>query len=265
MMRYVAGIEYDGSAYSGWQRQPFLLSTIQTQVEQALSQVANHEVEVVCAGRTDAGVHALEQVIHFDTNANRTPYAWLAGTNRYLPPDIRLQWVQSVAQNFDARRSAQWREYCYCIAHGRQPSALWRKRRYWHRYSLNAEKMHEAAQVLCGEHDFSAFRAADCQSITPWRFIESITVRALNAHLLVVEIRGNAFLHHMVRNIVGTLLAVGDGRESVQWVAQVLASRSRAQAGVTAPAHGLYFKKVGYGAEFNLPLYRSALVDWLGG
>lgn len=252
MQRYAVGVEYDGSEFSGWQRQPFFAHTIQQHIEDALGRIAAHPVQITCAGRTDAGVHALGQVFHFDSAAPREPYAWLAGTNRYLPTAIRLQWIQSVAGTFHARYSALKRRYRYIILNRGQPSALWHKRLLWHPYPLCIDSMNAAAACLHGEHDFSAFRAAECQSATPFRFIESITVTRQN-RLIFIDITGNAFLHHMIRNIVGTLLPIGDGRQPPEKMAQVLAGRDRAQAGVTAAAQGLYFMRAEYPPAFSLP------------
>lgn len=252
MRRYAVGIEYDGSHYSGWQRQPFFDATIQSKVECALSNIAAHPIEIICAGRTDAGVHAAAQVFHFDTAARREDFSWLAGANRYLPQDIRLQWIRQVDNTFHARYSALARYYRYWIKNQGQPSALWVKRCYWHRKRLDAEKMQQGAQYLVGEHDFSAFRSAECQSHTPWRFIQYIKIKE-KQDWHIVDICGNAFLHHMVRNIVGTLLQVGDGRRSPDWIAEVLDSRDRTKAGITAPAQGLYLNGVSYPREYNLP------------
>lgn len=251
MQRYAVGVEYDGTNYSGWQRQPFFAHTIQEKVENAISQVANHKVDIVGAGRTDAGVHAIGQVFHFDSSASRNRHSWLAGSNRYLPSDIRLQWIKPVSNEFHARYSATMRVYSYWIQYGGQPSALWRLRSYWHPYPLNAVAMHEAAQVLCGEHDFSAFRAAECQSRTPWRFVESIDLTDDNGWI-VIRIKGNAFLHHMIRNIVGSLLPIGDNRKDKRWLASILASKDRKQAGITAPAQGLYFEYANYPLKFGI-------------
>lgn len=253
-MRYVAAVEYDGTHYSGWQRQPFLAQTIQEQVERALSKIADHTVEIVCAGRTDAGVHALQQIIHFDSPAPRQPYAWLAGSNRYLPPDIRLQWVYPIDDGFHARYSARRRRYRYLILRRHQPSALWASRCYWYRHPLNVEAMREGAQYLIGEHDFSAFRAAECQAKTANRFIESIHIDC-DPNWLWIDVCGNAFLHHMIRNIVGTLLPVGLEKHAPIWISEVLASRDRRNAGITAPAHGLYFVDAQYESEFDLPAF----------
>ncbi len=217
-----------------------------------MSRIADHPVELVCAGRTDAGVHAIGQIAHFDTVACRETHAWLAGGNTCLPPDIRLQAIVPVRENFHARYDARCRHYRYLIANGGQPSALFRHRCHWHRKPLNTEKMARAAQALLGEHDFSAFRAAQCQARNPFRFIMSLLVRR-HASWVSVHICGNAFLHHMVRNIVGSLLAVGDGRQSVEWLEEVLETRNRRQAGVTAPARGLYLHHVEYPEADRIP------------
>lgn len=251
--RYAALIEYDGSAYLGWQRQPFLSATIQEQIEVALSRVADESIEVICAGRTDAGVHAIGQIAHFDTSAKRSDYAWLTGANRYLPYDIRIRALQAVRSDFHARYDALRRHYRYIILNSPQASALWRMRSQWHSYPLQAESMHSAAQVLLGEHDFSSFRAAECQSATPYRFLESISVIRQH-HWVIVDIVGNAFLHHMIRNIVGSLLMVGDGRRQETWIKTVLECKDRRKAGPTASASGLYFYGVKYPESDNIPI-----------
>lgn len=245
MKRLVATVEYDGTQYSGWQRQPFFHATIQETLETALSQVANEPIETTCAGRTDAGVHAPRQIIHFDTEALRDNRAWLFGVNRYLPDDIRLLWIAETEPDFDARRSAFRRHYRYLIKDDGQKSALWQKRFYTHRKALDVTKIYEASRCLIGEHDFSAFRASECQAKSPFRSIESIEFEYQN-RCLAIDIRGNAFLHHMIRNIVGSLLEIGDGRKKSAWLGEVLASRDRRNAGSTAPACGLYF----YGADY---------------
>ncbi|MEQ1438195.1 tRNA pseudouridine(38-40) synthase TruA [Fontimonas sp. SYSU GA230001] len=251
MTRYAAGVEYVGTEFSGWQaieRQ----RTVQRELERALSQVAAHPVEVVAAGRTDAGVHALQQVVHFDSPAPRSAYAWLLGTNTHLPPDLSLRWIQPVAERFHARHDARRRRYRYVIHNHRARSALLRQRAGWWPQTLDTAAMDAAAQCLVGEHDFSAFRDSQCQSPTPVRRVESLAVRRAQ-DFVVIDICGNAFLHHMVRNITGTLALVGLGKQPVGWVAQVLASRDRRQAGMTAPAAGLYFVGPEYPAEFALP------------
>lgn len=252
MMRYALLLEYEGTHYAGWQRQPFLSRTVQGHLEEALSKIADAPIEVTCAGRTDAGVHALGQVVHFDSPVMRRESAWVMGANTHLPPDIRVQQVLPVREDFHARYHAIKRHYRYLLLHHRQPSALWHQFFSWHPRKLEAQKMHQAAQYLCGEHDFSAFRAAECQAKTPYRFIESIMVRE-HGNWLTVDVLGNAFLHHMVRNIVGSLLLVGDGRRDPSWIKSVLEGRDRRQAGATAPASGLYFYQVFYDEKDHIP------------
>ncbi|SUO97872.1 tRNA pseudouridine(38-40) synthase TruA [Suttonella ornithocola] len=250
--RYAVLVEYDGTAYSGWQRQPFLSQTIQTQVEQALSQIANQTIEIVCAGRTDAGVHALGQIIHFDTSTKRDNYAWLAGSNRYLPHDIRLKSILPVRSDFHARYDAQMRQYRYLILNSRQPSSIWYQKCHWHPHPLSVENMQQAAIALYGENDFSAFRAAECQAKSPNRYIKEIIINR-QGEWISIDVIGNAFLHHMVRNIVGSLLMVGDNRCAISWLAEILHKKDRRQAGPTAPAYGLYFYRVFYPDCDNIP------------
>lgn len=251
MTRYAAGVEYVGTAYSGWQALEGR-HTVQAELERALSRVAAHPVHVTAAGRTDAGVHALQQVVHFDSDARRSDYAWLLGTNTNLPRDISLRWAQPVPLHFHARFKAVERSYRYVIHNERARSALALDRTAWWPQPLDAEAMHTAAQALLGEHDFSSFRDSQCQSPTPVRFLGAITVARRGA-FVVIDITGNAFLHHMVRNITGTLAEVGMGRQPVAWVAEVLAARDRKRAGMTAPAAGLCFVGPRYPAEFALP------------
>ncbi len=249
--RWAARIEYIGTAYAGWQRLSHNLSVQQT-LEQALSKIADHPVEVMAAGRTDAGVHGLGQVVHFDTNADRTVLAWTLGANVHLPADVALRWAQPVPLEFHARHRALSRRYRYVFHSTRARSALTAGRAtFWH-YSLDAQAMHEAAQLLLGERDFSALRDAECQSPTPFRNVMAISVWR-SGEFVVIDIQANAFLHHMVRNIAGTLAAVGQGRRPVAWVAEVLASRDRRQAGITAPPDGLYFVGPEYPAHYGLP------------
>jgi tRNA pseudouridine38-40 synthase len=250
-VRLAAAIEYAGTAYSGWQRQTSAPS-VQGEVERALTQVADHPVAVVCAGRTDAGVHALGQVVHFDTEAVRSMRGWLLGANTHLPQDIALRWVAPVGADFSARYSAEARSYRYLILNAPTRAPLLRDRAcLWHA-ALDADAMHAALQVLVGEHDFSAFRAAECQSRSPVRRLESLSVRR-EGEFVVLEVTANAFLHHMVRNIAGSALAVGEGARPADWVPDVLAGRQRARAGMTAPAGGLYFAAVRYPAAAGLP------------
>lgn len=249
--RWAAGIEYDGTAYHGWQSQPHA-ANVQDVVDNALSKVADSPVRVVASGRTDAGVHARAQVVHFDTPAPRNARAWLLGGNRYLPEDVAIQWVKPVDGTFHARHEALARDYCYWLSDRTAPTALWRHCVHHSHYPLNVQAMHAAAQILLGEQDFNAFRAAACQSRTPFRNVHHVQV-AREDRWIRVSIRANAFLHHMVRNIVGSLLLVGDGRRDAGWLERVLAGRDRRKAGITAPARGLSLYRVHYPPYFNVP------------
>lgn len=251
-MRFAIGIEYDGSAYNGWQRQQNGVG-VQPLVESALTEVADELVEVFCAGRTDAGVHALGQVAHFDTNNTRDERSWLLGANSNLPDDISVIWARRVPDDFHARYSAVARSYRYCILNRAVRSALYRNRAWYVHRPLDAKRMHSGAQLFLGEHDFSAFRAAGCQASTPRRTISAISVTR-NENWLTLAITANAFLQHMVRNICGTLLAIGLGEQAVEWAAEVLADKDRTKAGVAAPPHGLTLIRVDYPPEFKLPI-----------
>jgi tRNA pseudouridine38-40 synthase len=253
-MRIALGIEYDGSNFRGWQMQQTGVRTVQDCLEKALSQVAAHAVNTVCAGRTDAGVHGVEQVAHFDTDAQRPLRAWLLGVNSNLPDDISLLWAQPVAETFHARFSALSRCYRYIILNRPYRSALQRQRATWQRCPLNQERMAEAAKYLLGEHDFTSFRATSCQAKSPVRKIYSLTI-ARCGDCIIIDIEANGFLHHMVRNIVGVLMAIGRGEQSTCWPQDLLEARNRALAGVTAPAEGLYLKGVQYPVDFRLPRY----------
>lgn len=250
-MRVAMGLEYDGSAYHGWQKQANV-NSVQAVVETALSTVADHGVEVVCAGRTDRGVHATSQVIHFDTDAVRAEHQWVFGCNANLPEDVRAHWMRPVAQGFHARFAALARSYTYLICDGRVRSALLRRRVCWSLRPLDVELMASSAAPLLGRHDFSSFRAAGCQARQPVRDVQRLSVTRQGA-LVVLDIRANAFLHHMVRNIAGVLLAVGRGEQPPHWVQTVLKARDRRRAGVTAPSHGLYLSGVDYPADLAPP------------
>ena len=260
LKRWAAGVEYLGTAYSGWQRQGHAPS-VQETVERALSSVANHPVTVVCAGRTDAGVHAYGQVIHFESTAPRASHAWLLGANAQLPRDVSLRWVQEARLDFHARYAATARRYRYVMRCGRARSALLADRAAWLIGDLDAAAMHRAAQALVGEHDFSAYRDADCQSPTPMRNVHAIAVRGAR-EFVVLDVQANAFLHHMVRNIAGVLMAIGQGKQTETWARTVLESRERARGGVTAEACGLYFVGPDYPAAFGLP---AAPAPWFPG
>lgn len=250
-MKFAACIEYDGSPFFGWQRLSHA-PTVQAHVEQALSQVAAETIQVVCAGRTDTGVHGLGQIIHFDTVAQRPQHGWLFGSNAHLPDGIAMRWIQPVAEDFHARFSALSRRYRYIILNRLARPALLHKRVCWQRNELDAAAMHQAAQVLVGEQDFSSFRAAGCQARHAIRAITEVQVTR-DGNFIYVDIVANAFLHHMVRNIVGSLLKVGAGERPVEWMAELLALQDRTQAGNTAPAAGLYFVHVQYPPAFGLP------------
>jgi tRNA pseudouridine38-40 synthase len=261
MPRFAAGLEYDGRAYSGWQFQPGL-PTVQDVVQQALSRVADAPVACVCAGRTDAGVHALGQVVHFDSAAVRSERSWRLGANSYLPGDVSVAWVREAPGHFHARFSATARSYRYLIFNRDSRSALAAGRATWERRPLDAVRMHAAAQVLVGEHDFSAFRAVECQAKSPLRRVECLDVTS-SAEWLTLAITANAFLHHMVRNVAGLLMSVGRGESPPERVEAVLASRDRKTNAATAPPDGLYLAAVRYPAEFGLPnavLPQSAII-----
>ncbi len=250
-MRIALGIEYDGTAYNGWQRQRAGLG-VQQRVEEALRAVANHEVEVTCAGRTDTGVHAAGQVIHFDTESRRDDRGWLLGANSNLPDDICVTWARQVADDFHARFAATGRNYRYRILNRLQRSALHRDRAWWVYSPLDAEQMHIAAQHLLGEHDFTTFRAAGCRANTPHRNITHIEV-SRDKDWITLRVSANAFLQHMVRNIMGSLAAVGEGEQLTGWLAEVLASRDRKQAGIAAPPHGLTLMSADYPQDCGIP------------
>ncbi len=254
-MRIALGVEYDGSGFVGWQTQKDG-NSVQQAVERALSQVANHPIAVTCAGRTDAGVHAWGQVIHFDTNAQRDSRAWVLGANTNLPNDIAITWAKEVGEGFHARFSALSRTYRYVVLTRGARSPIHRDHATWRYRPLDVDAMQEAANGLLGEHDFSAFRAASCQSKSAHRRIFTLKVLA-SSDGLVMDITANAFLQHMVRNIAGVLMKIGAGEASPQWCAEVLASKDRRQGGVTAPAEGLYFVSVKYPEQFDLPKGRA--------
>ncbi len=249
--RIALAIEYDGTDYFGWQ-QNVDEPTVQSKVERAISVVANHSVSVIAAGRTDAGVHASGQLIHFDTEVMREPRNWILGCNSNLPKDISVLWAQIVDNDFHARFSARLRRYRYTILNRPIRAAIGKNFVTWERLPLNADWMHNAAQSLIGARDFTSFRTVHCQSPSPVRTIREISVKRLDQHI-VVEIEANAFLHHMVRNIVGSLLLVGRGEQPVEWIANLLALRDRARAAPTAPPNGLCFIGPKYPVKWKLP------------
>jgi len=251
-MNIALGIEYNGLNYKGFQRQNDF-DSVQERIEKALSRVANTHVEIYCAGRTDAGVHATGQVVNFSTDAVRPEHAWILGTNVFLPRDISVKWSRIVSDDFHARFSAKARRYRYVILNNRsRPAVLSGLVSHYYQERLAEDDMHKAAQSLLGEHDFTTFRAAGCESRTPWRNVHQITVTRQGDYV-VVDITANAFLLHMVRNIVGSLIEVGYGRKPVEWIGEIFADTDRTLAGPTAQPDGLYLVDVIYPQEFNLP------------
>lgn len=243
-MRLVLEVEYDGSNYYGFQRQRHLLS-VQQVLEDALSKIAQEPITVTCAGRTDAGVHALAQVVHFDTKAERKGTAWVLGVNRYLPRDVRVLSVETKDANFSARYSAKRRTYRYLIYNYQIASALYRLRTMWCPYQLDEHQMQLGANYLLGELDFSSFRGSRCESRTPMRRVDQILVKR-GGNIVSVEITANAFLLHMVRNIVGALIEVGKGKRRPEWIQQLLLAKDRTKGAMMVPACGLYLIKVEY-------------------
>ncbi|MCD6047619.1 MAG: truA [Gammaproteobacteria bacterium] len=248
-MRLALIVEYDGTEFHGWQYQPGL-RTVQGELQKALAQIATEPIEVTCAGRTDRGVHAKYQVVHFDTHAIRPHSAWVLGVNHFLPKDICIRNAFDVPEDFHARYSATSRSYEYIIDNRPGHPAIMRQYATWIPRPLDHKQMHIAAQYLIGEHDFSSFRAAECQAKHPRREIVNISV-ARHDHQVVLNVTANAFLHHMVRNIVGTLLPIGHHKKPVEWVAQILAAKKRAEAGVTAPPQGLSLVRITYNKTYE--------------
>ncbi len=255
--RYAIALEYDGKGFRGWQKQEGV-PTIQAALEQALSKVAYTPILAFCAGRTDAGVHATHQIVHFDTPIDliREPKAWIMGTNQYLPKGIRVLGVTKMPSHFDARRSAVARQYVYKILNHRIRPSLYRDYLTWVCRPLNEAIMHEAAQALVGTHDFTSFRASECQAISPVRTLNFIRVERQQEQV-IISLEANAFLHHMVRNIAGVLINLGTGKANIpaerayQWVADILAAKDRRAACATEKPNGLYLTKVCYPAEFE--------------
>lgn len=254
-MRIALGIEYDGSPYHGWQAQANAhkkLPTVQASLQQVLSRIADHPVELYCAGRTDAGVHATGQVVHFDTEAKRHPDAWIWGANSYLPPEIAVRWAKSVDYGFHARFSALARRYRYLIYNHPIRPAVLTGRVTWNYYPLDAVAMQSATPYFLGEQDFSSFRSSECSSKTAMRKVISLQVTREN-DFVVIEVEANAFLHHMVRNIAGVLMRIGAGWEKPEWALEVLEARDRRVAAETAPAQGLYLVEVRYPELYQFP------------
>lgn len=259
-MRIALGVEYVGTNYSGWQTQfsTDTIPSVQDELERALAAVANHPVSTICAGRTDAGVHACGQVVHCDVTAERSPYAWVFGCNSKLPRDIRVLWMQQVAADFSARKSAIGRHYKYVIYNNKIRPSLLRDYVGWYYSPLDIDKMLAAGQMWLGEHDFSSFRGAGCQSISPIRRLSMLAIER-KGDLVVIDIIADAFLYHMVRNMVGVLLEIGAKRRPVEWAQQVLQAKCRTKAGITAPPQGLYLNKVLYPPQMAIPQSETGL------
>ena len=256
--RLALGVSFRGGGYQGWQSQPGG-RTVQDRLEGALSAFAAQPVVTVCAGRTDAGVHALNQVVHLDAPVDREAFSWVRGTNRYLPGDIAVQWCRPVAADFHARNSARGRRYRYLLLESPVRPALEQGLVGWVFRPLDVDAMRAAAMHLIGEHDFSSFRAAECQSPTPVKTLRRIAITRRGAYWCF-DFDGNAFLHHMVRNIAGLLISVGRGDTGPDFAAEVLASRDRTRNAATAPADGLYFVAASYPREFAVPVGVSAMI-----
>lgn len=252
MTRWALGVEFDGRAFRGWQTQQPGVASVQEVLEAAISRVANHRVVVHGAGRTDAGVHGSGMVAHFDSDARRSEHNWLMGINTLLPETIAVRWIQPVSSEFHARFKAVARRYHYFVHNHPRRSALLAGRVTWHRAPLDLARMQLAADSLVGVHDFSAYRAVACQSRRPVRDVHFLRF-SQRGDLIRLDIQADGFLHHMVRNIMGVLLAVGDGRAGTGWAGEVLAAGDRTRAGVTAPPDGLYFVQAHYPPRFTLP------------
>jgi tRNA pseudouridine38-40 synthase len=262
-VRIAIGVAYDGGPFAGWQSQPSG-DTVQDHLESALGAIAGAPVRVVAAGRTDAGVHATGQVAHFDTDAVRPESAWVRGTNAGLPDAIAVQWATLVDGGFHARFSAISRTYRYLLYnHAVRPAVLAGKVGWFHR-RLDEGRMRAAADCLVGEHDFSAFRSTECQAKSPVRTLARVTIER-HADFIVFELTADAFLHHMVRNLVGALVQVGSGAQSPQWLAEVLAGRDRGRSAPTFAPHGLYLAAVSYPARWQLPRFAPMLPSAFGG
>jgi tRNA pseudouridine38-40 synthase len=252
-MKFAIGVSYCGAGLEGWQSQPSG-NTVQDQLERALSEIGGERIALTGAGRTDAGVHASAQVAHFETAADRPESAWVRGANSLLPAGIAVQWAAQVAKDFHARYSAVSRSYRYVLYNHPVRPALLAGRAGWFHLPLHVEKMREAANHLVGEHDFSTFRSAECQAKSPVRVMESAAIRVSGAYLLF-DFTANAFLHHMVRNVVGSLVYVGKGKHPPEWIGELLVARDRRLAAPTFAADGLYLSRVRYDARWCLPAF----------
>ncbi len=260
MPRIALGVEYVGTNYSGWQsqiNQPQVAS-VQGELERAIALVAAQPIKTVCAGRTDAGVHACGQVVHCDVNAIRESHAWVHGCNRYLPRDIRVLWMCNVPDDFSARYAATQRHYKYIVYNNPIRPSLLGDYVGWYYHPVKIDRMRQAASFWLGQHDFSSFRAAGCQSKTAVREIKMITIES-RGEMIIIDIIADAFLYHMVRNMVGVLLQIGSSKHPIEWALQVLDAKCRTKAGITAPPQGLYLNAVSYPEHLGIPQQHSGL------
>lgn len=251
-MRIVLGVEYDGSRYAGWQHQKHTDNTIQFVLEKALSTVADKKIEVMCAGRTDAGVHGAEQVVHFDTDVTRSMRGWTYGANVNLPDDVCVLWASEIDDSFHARFSAVRRRYRYVIFNRDVRPTYLAYRTTWEYRPLDEVKMHNAAQCLVGQHDFTSYRTVACQAKSPVREVHSVEV-SRQGNFVFIDIEADGFLHHMVRNIAGVLMDIGAGKEDIAWAQQVLDHKDRNRGGITAKPYGLYLARITYPEQYALP------------
>lgn len=262
-MRIALGVEYDGSAFHGWQKQP-AGATVQDALEAALRQIAGVPVNSVCAGRTDAGVHATGQVVHFDAPVERPLSAWVRGANTFLPPTVAVRWAHPVDDGFHARFSAYGRCYRYLLINRPQRTGVWHGRAGWYHHPLDVERMQAAAALVLGEHDFSAFRAADCQAKSARKTMRQATVRRCG-EMIVFDFEAGAFLQHMVRNLVGSLVYIGQGKHLPEWMGELLAARERRLAAPTFSPAGLYLVGVKYEAHWGLPVSEDSFLPGVSG
>jgi tRNA pseudouridine38-40 synthase len=259
-VRVALGVEYEGTHFCGWQMQP-KDRTVQGCLEHALTQVANTPTTTVAAGRTDSGVHAIQQVAHFDTDSVRDERNWILGLNSNLPNDMNVVWARPVDDDFSARFSAIKRSYRYLILNRVGRSSIQKDKMWWCFRPLDEQRMQEAANRLVGYHDFSAFRAKECQAHSPMKTIERITVTRVD-NCIAIDVVGVSFLHHMVRNIAGVLVPIGEGQQPVEWATTVLEGRDRSKGGITSPPQGLYFIKADYPEQYQLPTVSAFPVVW---
>ncbi|MDE2235537.1 MAG: tRNA pseudouridine(38-40) synthase TruA [Gammaproteobacteria bacterium] len=262
MARFALGLEYDGTAFMGWQRQAHAGRTVQACLESAIAKVADHPVQAGCAGRTDAGVHATGQVVHFDSPSRRDPRGWLLGINSNLPQDVAVRWIKQVPDDFHARYQAIARQYRYTILNRVTRSAVLRTLATWVHQPIDEARMRAAAGYLLGEHDFSAFRAVECQARTPVRRLHCLEIRR-SGDAVYLDVVADGFLHHMVRNIAGVLIDIGTGKQPPLWARNVLQGRDRTRGGITAPAQGLCFVAVLYPDSYAIPRPHGALFSGL--